>query len=929
MRKDNYHITIKNLSTGKEEGFMLASGDAPYQIQGIDNVAQRVADGEILYSDFTNSRVFAQSDWSEWVSKYWDPERIYSVIYPSKKYKDKKNIEIKQWEFTLGGNVAEEYTIPFTTGEWPMCKGETAGVVYLGSGMQLYRSTDFGNTWSLWKDFSTVAQLSDVNEITDITITDTEPLTRSHGASMGSITISNVQALFVAFYNRTTKVSGIARYDINFTLRSATGSTFKNGWSWSVASAYGSKRDSITVNTSGLTTSSFQAYKVNNSQEFTLPATWNSLGLFPGQRIKLTRNNTGVVYNMTVAFVGWAFGTSQAIWLVGMPNYDSVTDANNYYTVTEVGKNSSSICLPLSSGGIESYTYVGLGLGQNVIYNGITYTISGLGNGLDYFGNIPWYFPGTSPGTADYIMLTRIDGGDAWTGIFGNWSQTLNTEKWIYKYGTYNNKITKFVNCEKEITHIWGYNHIDPVNKFYDVAYGELTTNALYSLIYSNSLNGVLHSAQNHTITFNSWDCPTSAAPVGYAEWLPSWSAPVLYVGTQFGSDGLGTQASLFKFTLDDTNQTAATYTIKWSVGAVALTSMVYFMSKLYIGSKKRGMVYEWDNSNSTLTELAQLPRDDTTEQAVIDMMTTFAGKIVCSYQKGSGIYTLDPNTRQNASPLIETDVLCSVDTLSNARIYRICNTGGLLLFTDGLKIYSYDQDWVAAQGYMESSIYGWYISNVDKQWVYAYVRLGKWTLDAGQRVAMQVSLDEGVTWNYCPTSANKQFSATNAWDDDYSIGYTNIEDKRKQQAVFYFPYYSLSGTIIYRCWLKKGTTVKPYVNHIGVHYYLNYKQELLFNYQLDLNKSVELLGGRTVEKDLQFSKLQFLKDIWNNQYQVEVTDVTGIKYTCVPYSDDRTPGQWLIIATSNNNTAHIDQDNLTFKVSFSLKTIANYQKTI
>lgn len=115
MRKDNHHIIIKNLTTGKEEGFMLASGDAPYQIQGIDNVAQRVADGEILYSDFTNSRVFAQSDWDGGISKYWWPERTYSVIYPSKKYKDKKNIEIRTGEFTLGGSVSEKFTIPFTT----------------------------------------------------------------------------------------------------------------------------------------------------------------------------------------------------------------------------------------------------------------------------------------------------------------------------------------------------------------------------------------------------------------------------------------------------------------------------------------------------------------------------------------------------------------------------------------------------------------------------------------------------------------------------------------------------------------------------------------------------------------------------------------------------------------------------------------------
>lgn len=101
-------------------------------------------------------------------------------------------------------------------------------------------------------------------------------------------------------------------------------------------------------------------------------------------------------------------------------------------------------------------------------------------------------------------MLTRIDGGDAWTGIFGNGSQTFTPEKWLYKYGTYLNKITKFVNVEKEKTHIWGYNHLDPQNKFYDVAYGETVTNAAYSNIYANSLNGVLHGAQNHTVTFNS-----------------------------------------------------------------------------------------------------------------------------------------------------------------------------------------------------------------------------------------------------------------------------------------------------------------------------------------------------------------------------------------------------------------------------------------
>lgn len=106
-----------------------------------------------MYSDFTNSRVFAQENWSEGISKYWDPEKNGYYIFPSKKYKDKKNILIDGSEFTLGGAVDEEFTLPFQDGEAPMCRGETAGVVYLGSGMQLYRSTDYGVTWTLWKDF--------------------------------------------------------------------------------------------------------------------------------------------------------------------------------------------------------------------------------------------------------------------------------------------------------------------------------------------------------------------------------------------------------------------------------------------------------------------------------------------------------------------------------------------------------------------------------------------------------------------------------------------------------------------------------------------------------------------------------------------------------------------------------------------------------
>lgn len=40
--------------------------------------------------------------------------------------------------------------------------------------MKLYRSTDFGETWTEWKDFTPELALSDVDEITDIKYLDVE-----------------------------------------------------------------------------------------------------------------------------------------------------------------------------------------------------------------------------------------------------------------------------------------------------------------------------------------------------------------------------------------------------------------------------------------------------------------------------------------------------------------------------------------------------------------------------------------------------------------------------------------------------------------------------------------------------------------------------------------------------------------------------------
>ena len=915
--KNNYHITLKNLRTWVTEGFMLAWGDTPYVVQGVDNIAQRIQDWEILYSDFTNSRVFAQENWSEGISKYWDPEKNGYYIFPSKKYKDKKNVLIDGSEFTLGGKVEAKFDLPFTLWEWPMCRGETAWYVYAGAGMIIYRSTDYGLTWSVWKDFAWELALSDVDEITDIKYQDTESFTITHSAPLGTMTVPNIQQLFVCFYNRTTKASGIARYEIASSQRPASGSTYLGSGS-SVAAAYGTTVPSVNVNTSGIATTSFQAYKVNNSQGLTIPGTWWSLGLFPWQVFKARRNDTGVVYTFTVWFAGGAFGGTNEIWVPWVPSYSASPDSLNFYTIYDIGKNTANICLPTSDG-ISSFIWAGRGLWQNVKYNGILYTIYGLGNGLTWYGNIPSYTSGAASGSFEYIMLRRVDGTEAWSGIFWNGNQLLTTEKWIYKTGVYANSITKFVQVTGQREHLWWFNHIDPINKLYDPGYWEIATSASNSNIYAASFSGVLHSAQNHTATFNDGDCPISGA----AAWT---FTSIMYIGTQYGSSENGTESKLLRYSLLNA-QTAPEYSIAWVVGENGITSMHYFGSLLYMGTKKEWYAYEYNNTTGILTQLAKLPTNPTTGRAIIDAMTSYAWKIVCSNQAWSWVYNIDPNTRQTQAPLIETDVLCGIDGLDNSRIYNICNTGGSLLFSDWLKIYFYDPEAVSETGYLESSIYGGYISNVDKLWIYAYVRVKKWIVDDDQSVALEVSLDEWDTWNFCPTKPGWPFSPTNTWTPETSIDFGNASDK--QQLVFFFPHNTRSGTILYRCWLKKWNTVVPVVNHIGVHFNLNYRQELLFNYQVDLNKSFELLNGRGAEKDKHISKLIFLKDIWQNQDMIELVDVTWKKYTCIPFSDDRTPWQGLVISTSNSNGAVKDLDNLTFKVALWLKTIANYEKVI
>ncbi len=932
VNKNNYHITLKNLRTGVLHGFMLAGGDTPYMVQGVDNIAQRIQDGEILYSDFSNSRVFAQENWSEGISKYWEPEKNWYYIFPSKKYKDKKNIRINNGEFTLGSSVTPVFT--YTKWDWPICRWESAWVVYTADWLKLYRSEDYWNTWTIFKDFSSEATIASVvDEITDIKYIYSNPFTMSHTWEMETMSLAAMKQLWVCFYNRSTNHTEVARYDIDFWIKSYSWSTFKKSYSWTISAAYWSKRDFLDVNTNAIPSWEVQWYLhqytySSSTKTFFFLSSWTcaSNGFFPWQKFKARRNSTGVVYDCTVRSLWWWFSSWSSspneCNISGIPWY-SVTSADNQYTIYDIGK-TWSLCLPITVWWIENIVACWFGLGQTFDYEWNRFYINGISNGISNFWNEMWNFddshqPASSITAVDYVIISKVWWWDVWPYLNGRWNLTFTMNKWIFSNGNYLNNITKFINVSHAREHLWWINHINPHAKLYDIAYWEIATRCDNSMIYNMSYIWGIASPQNHTYEFSDGLCPISG--LSYPQWNYQ---STLWIWNQ-NWISWGTEAKLVSLPLNN-NMTKPLYNVIATLWEEWITDITYFQDIIYIWTKWKWFFYEYTVNASTpvMTRLAQLPLNNE-YKSTIDAVTNFAGNIVCSNQAWSWIYIFDLVTRQNAAPLIEVDSYCWVNDLNNTRVYSICNTGWPLLFSTEWKIYLYYEYENAVEWYLESSIYWGYISNVDKLWVYGYVRLSN-PIDTTEKIAMQFSFDDGKTWKFCPTKKWNPFIDTIDWNDPT---YAAWWEQWSMQLTFIFPYNTKSGTIIYRCWLKKWSTVVPVVNHIGIHFNLNYKQELLFNYQIDLNKSYELLNGREVEKDRQNDKLLFLKDIWQNQDMVELIDVTGGKYTCIPFSDDRTPWQGLVISTANANGSIKDLDNLVYKVAFWLKTIANYEKIL
>jgi hypothetical protein len=944
-RQDAHHIQIKNLRTGQQEGFLLTSGDKPFAVQGVDTIATRISEGEVLYSDFTNSRVFPQSDWSGGISKYWDPERISSTIYPTTKYSDSYNAKLDvAGEFTIGASalIAKDFSNP-VSGFLCATNGEAAGVVYGGvkGELKIWRSTDHGITWSVYQDLTTDTRLTGFTDILDIVfVKNKKGIPSWNGSSvMGQ---NNEQIWFVA-YNPNTGESRVCKtrkglYTQSVWMDGSTGHYWMGAANTSMNSQlfYGTPSNNVN-------------FWTLDFSEFTSLVTWNNnstngwaslqysawlitAGFYPGQIIEV--NYGGTWYTHTVQYVDNNY--------IQFNGY--ITGRTNGNCQVRIKPNNKTYAFLADTTDISIYGSAGAWaedqhghLGNMATINGKRYMItcimdrtSAIGTYWGQMGRWSGWdtgFSATFP--KGIVQVTCMDSSDA-SDLSGKGVQAMTAWQEV--------EIMPSANLlwVKKLLLIQNTTDEELLALPSDLSRAIVLGTTQFG---NNPITYYTHNLYNHvpvtSSAFNTTTAvwvfpvlPTGHYPTSGCQWGTAFEG---YIGTQLGTNESGVEAKLLKITCTPNWTTPPTISDIATLGEQSISCMTFAYDQLWIGTNLDGWVYTYDNN--TILKIAKMPTIEGAANNYIDSIASYNGKIVLSYQKWLWVYVMDPNTyNPNASPVIAADILCTIagKTPSQSfRITKLLSTGVNLLIgtNDSQELYYYNRTTAWSECYVTSSIYGWYISNVDKLWLYAYLRVEPWTADDWQKVRLQVSLDEGNTWYWLPTKKFTPLETSPISFTDYEHEY--VAGGRNDQFRFFFPANTLSNTIQYRAWLYKGTTYKPVCNHVSLHFMINYRQELLFNYNISLAPNQETLDGRHIDKRVTQDKVAFLKEIWQNQDMCLFTHVDWKKYAGVPFSDDRTPGQWLVIQAQNANSARLDLENMAYNVLFTLKTIANYDEQL
>lgn len=938
--KNDYHIYIKNLRTEEEQGFMLLSGDKPFTIQGMDNTATRISDGEIRYSDFTNTRVFAQSEWNEGVSKFWNPKMVYSTIFPSHQYWDTKNVIIS-WagqEFAIGSAVDlfKNFPIPIT-GISCIAKGATTGEIVVGTKWvpQVWRTLDYGVTWNLEVDLTGNPYFVWVDEITDVKVITNQKLwSTSWGSYISAASTYMPTGLYFIAYDNT-----LGQWIVGKKYYKATDQSFTMVGDLNI-SKYDSAIRTMTYYACGWAVGSFtgatnidlSSYGVTGSGWEYCTYTWTlPNGIAVGQLV--TINGTGT-YRVSGI-------TTTSIQIAGA----SMTNATIYTIQPILGKRMAFRTLTPNTAISGSQSYCGI-VGMAFTFNGKRWRVIAQYESQIAYSMYNW-FPTSnlSDITLCKSIVVEFDTQSEMDSFIAAWTVNITGIDHIWNSNKGSHIGKRFFLLQESG---WEYLYVTRKDGrwFIDLTFLDLSAGASISTTAGSEWGydkSIVYAVPNSGIS-NPFTTPFQIYDNTGIQWAvgtvpTAWCSASTggYFASQVGTDDSGTQSFIYQLTFNTNYSTTPTATFIKTLGEQSVGAMHYYATVLYVGTNPDGWLYRHIPAQGTWERFGNVPKIDEFGKNYIDSMTDYNGKIVMSYQKWPGVYAFDPDASYEISSSQRFEMfytLCEIPLVPesvNSRIF-ILNTGkGLLMhIKDNPNIYSYDRDWIADVGYMESSIYGWFIANMQKAWIYSYVRVTNGLKDDGSKVMFEVSFNQGETWQFCPTKVGLPFTSTQDWDDeDYSIGYQTDNPLANEQLIFFFPYNTNWPTIAYRVHMKKGTDSRTRVNHVGCHYTLNNKQELLINYQFSIWPSTELLDGQSREAYKQNEKMAFLKDTWTNQDICLITHIDGKTYHAIPFSDDRTPGQGLIVATSNSNKARNDIQNLEYQVTFTFKTIANYDAVL
>lgn len=987
MLKNNaYHVYIKRLDTDEEIGFILASGERGHSMSvvGADSLAPVTSEGEMQYGDFLNISVFAQSDWSGQQNihgtaigpsgvKYWEPEPLYSNLLPTKSYYRSRDLDSTSipGELSLLGGATLMANFPDPEGTIS-CWQYYDGKIYVGlsSSPKIYYTDDFGTTWTLLIDLTTDyrSQFSAMEEIvdlwwdtngamtatlffavkktdnsagymlrysadkspldyvkvtnyagvpptifTDTTISSIAPSTDSGSytglgdsasgtydvcdASGGAISWGggdstvyikvdddifinnldfNIRDTATAWHNRTvTNINNIGGGKNVLTLNSAIAQAdFSATENWrirnEIATATPTKfyvGDVVTVD-NGVTSEIHTVIGINDGGWVYFDDGFDeAFGVGAGtftiarnDRIPVEVNITSPCQGVHVSIDDKVF---RVIYAFNGNSYnlsDNEKDATYEWCIHSTGYSTSLMPAGMATSS-DSRTYVLL---ADPSVSG--YPSASPGTDLVYEKITSFYCGGNVPtggrlfSARDFVAIT-IASNDMTTYYFENMSD----------YSQFHPSSNTYSDSSNGIGAI-------------STAITQTTTGVKPGKLHQATVSGGLLSTGDIIIA--------------------SQKVPLAIDSTIYYVDGL-TGASTKPFGADLPSSASVKDITQDSSGAIH--SIISPEGKHW---------YSDPSGNHTL--VYTLPTFDNGE-TYPEAIEFWNGSVWYANPFDSTVYEYDI-ADQTILPSFGLDVTESI----TLRFPTMLGAGSYLFIesNESQKTFRYDESIIADSGWLESSDYTGLIPAVDKNWHYARVTTKKLLADTTAKIRLQVSFDLGVTWYYLSNTLGTAWLESPGDFSFYESGLIQVASGIDH--IFYFPYGSKSRNVMYRINLIKGSSEKPVVTNVSLHYNIIEDKEEIYNYLFILNKRQELTDG-SKENDQHLTKLAFLKSVWEDEVACEITHVDKSTFIGIPFKPQQVAGGGININFGGYDAAFRNENDIEYSVGLSFKTIAPF----